>query len=196
MKRMKTICIFIFLIFGFTSLMGLTTEVKGAIYSIGNGTEWTTRIESSSANGKVSYKVTTFTGTEVRGDIREINDDGRCNELLNQDLTGHIYSREFVDGALASVSTLENVTYAEKTVEAYVSTTLPGYSYIAVVNATGIVLNITTTGLSLWLVSWKFESCPLAIPGYELLILLGITTVATLGIIIYIRKKQLINLTC
>lgn len=196
MKRMKTICIFIFLIFGFTSLMGLTTEVKGAIYSIGNGTEWTTRIESSSANGKVSYKVTTFTGTEVRGDMREIGDDGSCNEVFNQDLTGHIYSREFIDGALASVSTLKNVTYAEKTVEAYVSTILPGYSYIAVANATGIVLNITTTDLSLWLVSWKFEGCPPGIPGYELPILLGITTVATLGIIIYIRKKKLVNLTC
>ena len=190
MKRMRTICIFIFLILSFTSLMGLTTEVKGAIYSIGNGTEWTSRIESSSGNGKVSYKVTTFTGTEVRGDVREISDDGRCNEKLNQDLTGQIYSRENIDGVLASVSTLKNVTYAEKTVEAYISTTLTGFSYIAVVNATGIVLNMTSTGLKLWLVSWKFESCPSTIPGYELLILLGITTVATLGIIIYIRQKK------
>lgn len=190
MKRMKTISIFIFLILGFTSLMGLTTEVKGDTYSISTGTEWTSRIESSSANGTISFNVTSSIGTEVRGDTSEISDNGRCNEKHDQDLTGVIYSRGFIDGALAYMATLKNVTSAGKTVEAYVSTTLPGYSYYAVENATGIILNISSTSLNLWLVSWKYEECPLAIPGYELSILLGITAVSTLGIIIYIQKKK------
>jgi hypothetical protein len=187
---MKTIIIFIFLTLGYTTFMGLSLEVKGATYNVPNGTEWTVRMESTSMNGNLTYKVTTSTGTTLRGDAREMYDHGGCNELLDQDLSAHVYSRTQVDGTIAPVSTLKNVTYAGVTLEAWVSTSVPGFDYVAVVNETGMILNISSTSKKLWLTSWKYEACPPGIPGYELPVLLGITTISTIGIIIYIRKKK------
>ncbi len=194
MKKIKVFLILFMLILTYASFLGLAINVKGDTYSIPVGTEWTVRMESSTLDGNMTYKITSSTGTVLRGDAREIYDNGQCRELLNQDLSSQIYSREQVDGTIAPASTLKNVTYAGKTVEAWVCTSLPGYDYVAVVNATGIILNITTTSQKLWLISWNYEECsppPPGIPGYEISILLGSIALSIFGIIIYIRKTRI-----
>jgi len=188
MKKSKIILCFSLLFLTYLTFTALTLDTKAETYSIPEGTEFTLTMISPE-EGTVSISVTSNTGTAVTGKISS-SSGLSCQTQENQDLTGYIYGRDFIDSQLSVVSTLKNVTYAGKTVEAWTTSTLgSGIDYVAVVNSTGVILNITSTQGTFYLSSWEYEECA-AIPGYEIPLVLAMIGLLSLGIIIYIHKKR------
>jgi len=189
MKKTKIILVLAFLTITYVSFTEFSVDVKGATYSCPAGKEFTYAMSSVSGTN-TSVKVASTEGGLATGSIT-VATATECQTQENVDVSSYMYTREYIDGTLAGVSTYQSVTYGGETVNAYIATGLPGASYLAVDNETGIILNITsTTAGSFYLISWTFQTCPGIIPGYEILIMLSLSGVSIIGIIYYIRKKS------
>jgi len=192
MKKTKSILLFAFLISTYITLTGFTTEAKADTYSMPDAQEWTIAM-SDPIESTISYKVTSSSATAVKGTVSTTTTEtGACQILEDQDLTTQFYSREKIT-TISAVGTLKNVTYASKTVEAWVigSGLLSGITAVEVMNSTGIILNVSSTAGSWLLTSWEYTACIPGIPGYELPVLLTLAGISILGIIFHIRKNKI-----
>ncbi len=198
MRRIKTIVTFSFLLLISASITLYPSEVKGACgnFLVDNGDTWTYSFTGGGTNAQTAFKITTCSGNTLEGDKYEIGSDDEHEETHNENMASSYvkYAGDMSTGSYSAsnADSTETKSYGGRSISCRIFYNVASTDVLIIEAATGIVVERETDGKTLMVISWEYLTARGgALPGYDLPLLLGITAIFSIGVIFYIRKKQI-----
>ena len=193
MKKIRNIVVFSFILLVSVTFTLYPKEVKGANYNVSVGDTWTYAYTGGGTNAQTAIKVTSVSATTCNGDIYEIGSDDEASEDKNTNIASS-YVKDVNTYSVGTEDFDDTYTYGGRSIfcRGYRNPTT-SIKFFIIESTTGIVVEREyTDGKELNIVSWDYLTTRAgAVPSYDLPILLGITAIFSVGIVFYIRKKQI-----
>ena len=193
MRKIRYIAIFCFLFFTAALITVYPMEVKGANYNVSVGDTWTSTYTGGGTNVQTAFKVTSVSSSNCDGNIYEIGSDDVGEEKTNQNLASS-YVKDLIAYAGYARDGTPTKTYAGRSLTCWqYNNPTTSLDLLIIDSLTGIVVERQfSNGKTEILISWEYLTTRAgAVPGYDLPILLSITAIFSIGVIFYIRKKQI-----